>query len=72
MHEVLVQCRLKHLLPRLNHEASWSHWLSPGEQQRLAFARALLIKPEILFLDEATSALDDENEQLMYRLLINT
>ncbi|WP_406704093.1 ABC transporter ATP-binding protein/permease [Sodalis sp.] len=72
MHEVLVQCRLKHLLPRLNHEANWSHWLSPGEQQRLAFARALLIKPEILFLDEATSALDDENEQLMYRLLIDT
>lgn len=72
MHEVLVRCRLKHLLPRLNHEANWSHWLSPGEQQRLAFARALLITPEILFLDEATSALDDENEQLMYRLLIDT
>ncbi|WMQ73762.1 MAG: Vitamin B12 transport ATP-binding protein BacA [Sodalis sp.] len=72
MHEVLVQCRLKHLLPRLNHEANWGHWLSPGEQQRLAFARALLLKPEILFLDEATSALDDENAQLMYRLLIDT
>ena len=72
MHEVLLQCCLKHLLPRLNQEANWSHWLSPGEQQRLAFARALLIKPEILFLDEATSALDDENEQLMYRLLIDT
>jgi len=32
----------------------------------------LLIRPDILFLDEATSALDDENEQLMYQLLIET
>lgn len=69
---VLIQCRLKHLLPKLNQEANWSHWLSPGEQQKLAFARTLLIKPEILFLDEATSALDDENEQLMYSLITNT
>ncbi|MCR3756113.1 MAG: ABC transporter family protein YddA [Sodalis sp. Psp] len=72
MQTVLVQCRLKYLLPQLNQTANWSHWLSPGEQQKLAFARTLLIKPEILFLDEATSALDDENEQLMYSLLTDT
>ncbi len=69
---MLDQCHLTHLQPMLDKEANWSHWLSPGEQQRLAFARALLIKPDILFLDEATSALDDENEQLMYRLLTQT
>lgn len=69
MRSMLDLCRLGHLQPMLHQQANWSHWLSPGEQQRLAFARALLIKPDILFLDEATSALDDENEQLMYRLL---
>jgi putative ATP-binding cassette transporter len=43
--------------------------LSPGEQQRLAFARALLFKPDILFMDEASSALDDATEAAMYRLI---
>lgn len=66
---MLESCKLRHLEPMLDQEANWSHWLSPGEQQRLAFARALLIKPDVLFLDEATSALDDDNEQLMYQLL---
>ena len=37
---------------------NWAQRLSGGEQQRLALARALLIKPDWLFLDEASSALD--------------
>src|SRR5262249_4688714 len=53
----------------LDAEMYWAEVLSPGERQRLAFARLLLNHPRYAFLDEATSALDVPNEQLMYELL---
>jgi vitamin B12/bleomycin/antimicrobial peptide transport system ATP-binding/permease protein len=65
----LVDCRLAHLVPRLNERARWSHQLSPGEQQRLAFAQCLLSAPDVLFMDEATSALDNDTEAHLMRLL---
>jgi putative ATP-binding cassette transporter len=43
--------------------------LSLGEQQRLAIARVLLIKPDWLFLDEATSAIDEAEEAALYRMV---
>jgi putative ATP-binding cassette transporter len=67
--EVLETCRLGHLVPRLQEQANWSLVLSGGEQQRLAFARALLYRPDWLFLDEASSALDEPTERRMYQLL---
>mgnify|MGYP002135786134 FL=1 len=54
---------------RLDDEALWSHILSVGEQQRIAFARALLVKPALLFMDEASSALDEQSEAQLYGLL---
>lgn len=62
-------CRIGYLEGQLDAVADWSHVLSVGEQQRLAFARAHIQKPEWLFLDEATSALDEETEEAMYSLL---
>lgn len=50
----------------LGTELDWSRVLSVGEQQRLAFARALLARPRYLLLDESTSALDAANEALLY------
>ncbi|MBD1553356.1 ABC transporter ATP-binding protein/permease [Pseudomonas typographi] len=68
--EVLQACRLEHLVARLDDTDHWQQVLSPGEQQRLAFARALLFKPRWLFMDEATSAMDEEDEAALYELLI--
>ena len=53
----------------LDAEMDWSKVLSVGEQQRLAFARALIAKPRYLLLDESTSALDTTNEEHLYSQL---
>jgi putative ATP-binding cassette transporter len=60
---------LKHLSPDLDRIENWAQMLSGGEQQRLAFARALLNKPDWLFLDEATASLPEEDQEKLYRLL---
>ena len=65
----LEDCKLAHLVNRLDESQNWALQLSPGEQQRLSFARVLLIKPRWLLLDEATSALDDATEARMYALV---
>ena len=65
----LAACGLEHLIEYLDEEHRWSQRLSPGEQQRLAFARVLINKPDWLFLDEATSALDEQMENRVYNLV---
>lgn len=62
-------CKIGYLKDKLDLEADWSHVLSVGEQQRLAFVRAHIQQPQWLFLDEATSALDEDTEANMYSLL---
>ena len=56
-------CQIGYLKDKLDLEADWSHVLSVGEQQRLAFVRAHIQQPQWLFLDEATSALDNISER---------
>ncbi|MGE5220609.1 MAG: ABC transporter ATP-binding protein/permease [Chloroflexota bacterium] len=69
LREALQAVGLAHLSERLAEPNHWALQLSPGEQQRVAFARALVHRPEWLFLDEATSALDEATETRLYRLL---
>jgi len=65
----LSLCHLDKFKHRLNDIKNWSHELSLGEQQLIAFARIFLTKPDVVFLDEATSALDEETEYQIYENL---
>ena len=67
--EALTKVALPHLIPRLDEVQDWAKVLSPGEQQRVAFARVLLSKPKAVFLDESTSALDEGLEMMLYQLV---
>ncbi|MGV9710116.1 ABC transporter ATP-binding protein/permease [Gordonia sp. NPDC003424] len=65
----LQQVFLPHLTERLDEEEDWAKVLSPGEQQRVAFARILLTRPQVVFMDEATSAVDEGLEYALYSLI---
>jgi putative ATP-binding cassette transporter len=67
--EILRACDLGPLAARLDESRHWALELSPGEQQRIGVARALLHRPAWLFLDEATSAVDAALERRLYTLL---
>lgn len=67
--EVLRQVQLGHLVDQLDDDVDWSRRLSPGEKQRLGFARILLGRPSVVFMDEATAALDEGLEHTLYTLL---
>jgi vitamin B12/bleomycin/antimicrobial peptide transport system ATP-binding/permease protein len=67
LREALEVVGLSGLAGRLDEEGHWALQLSPGEQQRIAFARALVQKPDWLLLDEATSAVDEATEARLYR-----
>ncbi len=66
---VLTDCDLPQLATRLDEVQHWAQQLSGGEQQRIAFARALLQKPDWLFMDEGTASLDEASEARLYALL---
>jgi putative ATP-binding cassette transporter len=61
---VLKRVRLDRLTDMLDKKARWDHDLTLDEQQRIAFARALLHKPAWIIQDEAMSELDDDSRKL--------
>jgi putative ATP-binding cassette transporter len=67
--EALDTVGLPQLKDKLDRSENWAQVLSGGEQQRLAFARALLYRPDWLFLDEATASLPEADQDRLYRLL---
>jgi putative ATP-binding cassette transporter len=62
---------LGHFIDRLDEEDTrWEHILSGGEKQRLAFARALIQRPNIIVMDEATAALDPLSQDQLMQLVL--
>jgi len=61
--DLLIQFGLK---DRLHH---FPTQLSGGEQQRVAIARSMVVKPKLILADEPTGNLDSENSQMISNLL---
>jgi vitamin B12/bleomycin/antimicrobial peptide transport system ATP-binding/permease protein len=68
--KVLEKVELGDLVRRLDEDRPWDQVLSGGEKQRLACARVLLHRPDIIVLDEATAALDSRSQNRVMEVLL--
>jgi putative ATP-binding cassette transporter len=69
--KTLEEVGLGHFVDRLDAgDARWENILSGGEKQRLAFARLLIHRPDIVVMDEATAALDPQSQEHLMRLIL--
>lgn len=67
--KLLIELDMQDFLPQLLESKHWDKILSGGQKQKLAFIRAILCAPDVLFLDESTSNMDQTSEQRAYQLL---
>ncbi|KAF9938801.1 ATP-binding cassette sub- D member 4 [Mortierella alpina] len=72
VHRVLKLARLDHIVTVVDnfdtaYTLDWNKMLSPGEQQKMAFARLFYARPVFAVLDEATSSLDTTSEIEMFK-----
>jgi vitamin B12/bleomycin/antimicrobial peptide transport system ATP-binding/permease protein len=71
MRTALEEVGLGHFVERLDEDTRWEGILSGGEKQRLAFARLLIHRPDIVVMDEATAALDPPSQEHVMRLILD-
>jgi tungstate transport system ATP-binding protein len=67
-----IDARVKEVLALLDmsgKEKEYAKHLSGGESQRVAFARAYVVKPKLLFLDEPTANLDRHNVAIIEKAI---
>jgi vitamin B12/bleomycin/antimicrobial peptide transport system ATP-binding/permease protein len=67
--EVLTAVGLDQLKDRIDEVGPWDQTLSGGEKQRMAFARLLIHKPDIVVMDESTAALDKNSQEQLMQLM---
>jgi putative ATP-binding cassette transporter len=65
LQDALDRVGLAALAARLEEVARWDQVLSNGERQRLAIARVLIHRPQVVILDDALSALDEASQQVV-------
>ena len=68
--KTIEEVGLGHFLDQLDQDAEWDNVLSGGEKQRLAFARVLLQRPDLIVMDEATAALDPLSQGELMQLVM--
>ena len=68
--KTIEEVGLGHFLDRIDEDAEWANVLSGGEKQRLAFARVLLQRPNLIVMDEATAALDPASQGELMQLVL--
>lgn len=69
-----ARCRGEELLDYLGLKDRLSHKpgeLSGGEKQRIAVARALMNKPDVIFADEPSGSLDSQNKSELHKLFFD-
>lgn len=65
--QLLKTVKLEYLISKSNQVINWDQLLSPGEKQRISFARLFYKNPKFAVLDESTSAMDVDVEEEMYK-----
>lgn len=67
--EALKAVGLEAHIDRVDEVGPWDQTLSGGEKQRVAFARLLIHKPQVIVMDEATAALDKDSQAELMQLI---